>query len=498
MFHSSFRFLTYLVYASSAVTSLSVQLPSRSEDKCDALYGVDTPTGNPSNCTTPTKFFKQLVHHDSSSNETFLQQYQVIDQFFKPRGPILYYQGQESDYFPCGEQEAMYQFANETGGMVVVLQHRYFGSSVPFGLNSSTNVNWTAHDLRAMSLENNQMDAVTFVEWIKKSHPGASKSKAIGFGGSYPGLLVTLLRVNHPDTFYGTVAYAAPTNLDSSTKSKFATAWGDTNSRILRDIDAAMARKIGAAFTWLRARMAAKDFSAVTQALQLCYPPTSPADLPKVLDFALAGFMRPVQQNDPHFNSLPNLIKGVNAANTSADVLSAAQTAYKMLDSSTACTNWNYTLREYQANKEAGLAFTYLRCNQLPYPDAFASPSSLFGPIPPNMDYPSTQDPICRGIFNKPALIGGPNYVKKLGLDDANLAKTERLIISYGSWDPVSGLSTLGWHTAGDSVMKSRVIFVTGGGHGKESVMALPGESDAITLARKSELESIKEWLGMV
>ena len=244
--------------------------------------------------------------------------------------------------------------------------------------------------------------------------------------------------------------------------------------------------------------MATKDFSVVAKALQLCYPPTSPADLPKILDRALSSVNRPVQQNDPFNNyTFPTFMKLVAAANDSTEVLSAAQKISRVLSGDTSCTNWNYTLRQYQFHNEAGLPFTYLHCFQVPFPDAFASASSVFGAIPPNLNYPSTQDPICRGIFNKPALIGGPEYVKKLGLDDANLAKTERLIMSYGTWDPVSGMSALGWHTGGDSVMKSRTLWVTGAGHGKEILMSVPTETDAIATARKSELESIKEWIGM-
>lgn len=79
-----------------------------------ALKGVDMPTGNPMNCTTPTKFFRQLTTHDHPApytpelsadltpTDTFLQQYQVISDFFEPGGPILFFQGAE-DPLQCSE-----------------------------------------------------------------------------------------------------------------------------------------------------------------------------------------------------------------------------------------------------------------------------------------------------------------------------------------------------------------------------------------------------------
>lgn len=64
--------------------SHSTPLNAISSDDGKILKGVDTPTGNPANCPTPSKYFRQLVNHTdkngtTSKPDTFLQQYQVID-----------------------------------------------------------------------------------------------------------------------------------------------------------------------------------------------------------------------------------------------------------------------------------------------------------------------------------------------------------------------------------------------------------------------------------
>lgn len=54
------------------------------------------------------------------------------------------------------------------------------------------------------------MDAVTFVNHVKSTVPGAKNSKVIVSGGSYGGFLATVLKTNHPDVFYGSIPYAPP------------------------------------------------------------------------------------------------------------------------------------------------------------------------------------------------------------------------------------------------------------------------------------------------
>lgn len=53
------------------------------------------------NCSPATKTFEQKVDHIGDSNEVFQQQYQVIDEYFHPGGPILFYQGGETTDMIC-------------------------------------------------------------------------------------------------------------------------------------------------------------------------------------------------------------------------------------------------------------------------------------------------------------------------------------------------------------------------------------------------------------
>ncbi len=61
--------------------------------------------------------------------------------------------------------------------MTAVLEHRYFGESLPFENNS-----FTAKNFRYFTLENVMADAVSFVDFVKTNVTGATYSVV---GGTY-------------------------------------------------------------------------------------------------------------------------------------------------------------------------------------------------------------------------------------------------------------------------------------------------------------------------
>ena len=69
-------------------------------------------------------------------------------------------------------------FAQQLGGMSVSLEHRYFGLSLPFGNDSYTNDNF-----QFLTLDNVMADAVSFVEMLQSTFPGAKDSKCIVSSG---------------------------------------------------------------------------------------------------------------------------------------------------------------------------------------------------------------------------------------------------------------------------------------------------------------------------
>lgn len=145
----------------------------------------NTSTSNPAGCISGTEFFPQRINHsssDTSDKNTFLQQYEVYDKSFIPGGPIFYWQNPEFPY-ACINRTSGPAWVDKLGGMVISLEERYYGLSVPYGLNGSEISTWTNEDFRALTLDDSLMDAVTFTEWIRCNYPGAKDSKVIVYGG---------------------------------------------------------------------------------------------------------------------------------------------------------------------------------------------------------------------------------------------------------------------------------------------------------------------------
>jgi dipeptidyl-peptidase-2 len=115
-------------------------------------------------------------------NATFHQQFQVFDSYFKPGGPIIFIQGTENANWNCLEVLSGPASAKELGALLVGLEHRYFGISVPNGLNYTERATWPVALLKPLTLDNVLLDAVAFVDWIKRKY-NCENCKVISISG---------------------------------------------------------------------------------------------------------------------------------------------------------------------------------------------------------------------------------------------------------------------------------------------------------------------------
>lgn len=168
--------------------------------------------------------FTQNIDHFGKRNGTFQQKYNLVTDFFKPGGPIFFYQGEEQVYMDCVDTSIGYSWAQETNGIAVILEHRYFGQSAPF---NATDPATQQAEFQYLTLDNVMADAANFLSYLKKNVTGAEDSKVIVFSGmflpvrlmshflicrpgSYGGFLSTVFRQNMPDTIFGAIASAPP------------------------------------------------------------------------------------------------------------------------------------------------------------------------------------------------------------------------------------------------------------------------------------------------
>ena len=81
-------------------------------------------------------FWTDLDHFDSEGKSTkFQMRYLVDDTYWDPEtGPILFYAGNEGDIYSFYDNTGFMTqtIANETKGLIVFAEHRYFGVSYPY------------------------------------------------------------------------------------------------------------------------------------------------------------------------------------------------------------------------------------------------------------------------------------------------------------------------------------------------------------------------------
>lgn len=97
----------------------------------------------------------------------------------------------------------MWEISREFEALVVFAEHRYYGESMPYGMNSFD-------DKLKLSYLTSQQAMADFVDLIKYLRNGALSvgrrpNPVFAFGGSYGGMLAAWFRIKYPATVEGLV-----------------------------------------------------------------------------------------------------------------------------------------------------------------------------------------------------------------------------------------------------------------------------------------------------
>lgn len=84
--------------------------------------------------TFPQYNFSQPLDHSEHIGFPFNQRYWVSDRYYKPGGPVIVLDSGESsgtERLPYLQQGIVDILTNATGGLGIILEHRYYGASIP-------------------------------------------------------------------------------------------------------------------------------------------------------------------------------------------------------------------------------------------------------------------------------------------------------------------------------------------------------------------------------
>ncbi|KAI0404413.1 serine carboxypeptidase S28 [Xylaria palmicola] len=147
--------------------------------------------------------FDQLLDHNDPEKGTFKQRYWWNAEYYKENGPIF--------LFNPGENDASYSigylendtlpgyYAQQFDGAVILLEHRYWGESIPFKVT-------TAETLQYLNLPNSISDLTYFAknvdcEFCEGGTCNSDENPWVLIGGSYSGALAAWTSQLDPDTF---------------------------------------------------------------------------------------------------------------------------------------------------------------------------------------------------------------------------------------------------------------------------------------------------------
>ncbi|KAF8073998.1 serine carboxypeptidase S28-domain-containing protein [Lyophyllum atratum] len=179
------------------------------------LQGSEGPQGVLAVTDFPARWFEQPLDHFSKTNHTFRQRYWVNDRHYVAGagGPVIVLDGGETsgeDRLPFLDTGIVDILTKATGGMGVVLEHRYYaGASIPVE-------NFTTDSLRWLDNEQAAADSANFMANVKfdgiDEDLTSPNTPWIYYGGSYAGARAAHMKVLYPELVYGSIASSAVTH----------------------------------------------------------------------------------------------------------------------------------------------------------------------------------------------------------------------------------------------------------------------------------------------
>ncbi|KAI7889127.1 serine carboxypeptidase S28-domain-containing protein, partial [Mucor mucedo] len=155
-------------------------------------------------------FFMKMPmdHFDETNSKNFNNRFWANTDHYKSKGPLILYNVGESaadDSAILVIYSAMAQLAEKLNGVVVVMEHRFYGASGPN--------NHTKEDLLTFNVKQSIADMAYLAKHIKFHNvniPMVPQTKVIVYGCSYSGALAAWAKDTYPDLFFAAVSSSAP------------------------------------------------------------------------------------------------------------------------------------------------------------------------------------------------------------------------------------------------------------------------------------------------
>ncbi|CAG9860284.1 unnamed protein product [Phyllotreta striolata] len=162
--------------------------------------------------TLKTKYLDvPLDHFSSLPNVTFKLRYLINADHYVRNGPIFVFTGGQCNIETSAENTGfLFDVAPHFNALVVFIEHRYYGKSLPF-----VNISYTNYEqMKYLTVAQVLQDYALVIEALRKtyiSHANYTKTEnIIAFGSYYGGMLASWLRMKYPFAVKGSIASSVP------------------------------------------------------------------------------------------------------------------------------------------------------------------------------------------------------------------------------------------------------------------------------------------------
>ncbi|GAU48315.1 hypothetical protein TSUD_405330 [Trifolium subterraneum] len=424
-----------------------------------------------------TYFYDQILDHFDYVPESytiFKQRYFVNFKYWggaNSSAPILVCLGDEQEMEPylgfMDDNAASFQ------ALLVYIEHRYYGRSVPFeSMEAYKNTSTLGYFNSAQALADYAAVLIHLKDTLQ-----AQMSPLIVIGGSYGGMLATWFRLKYPHIAIGALASSAPLlYFDKITPQ---TAYFDV---VARDFKAASK----SCYKFIRSSWSGIDhlasqpsgLSMLSKRFNSCYPLEKSDELK---DYLFSIYISTAQYN---YSAVMVICEGIDGAAFGSDILSRIYGGVVAYHGSNTCT---VNSDKYTPVEETFYGWGWQRCSEMVMPIGIGK-SSLFPPKPFNFTSFAAQCKKDYGVSPRPHWVttyyGGQNIKLVLKRFASNI------IFSNGLRDPYSSGGVL--NNLSDSLI---ALSTVNGSHAMDLDPANENDPEWLVDQRKKEVDIIHGWI---
>ncbi|XP_062108438.1 uncharacterized protein LOC133819252 [Humulus lupulus] len=435
-----------------------------------------------------TFFYNQTLDHFNYRPESysiFQQRYVVNSKYWggpNSNAPIFAYLGAEA---PIDGDISDIGFINENAphfkALIVFIEHRYYGKSVPYGSRKEALNN--ASTLGYFNSAQALADYAEILLHVKKTYQ-ASYSPIIVIGASYGGMLASWFRLKYPHVALGALASSAPIlYFDDITPQN---AYFSIVSKDFREASESCYQTILKSWSEIdKVAAMAGGLSILSKKFNTCRPLESSSEL--------MNYLAGVYTSAAQYNSPPNYPVSIVCGGIDGIKNNNNNNNYSIIDQIFSGLSAYLTNRSCYVNKPQNLTETdegwdWQTCSEMVFPIGIGN-DTMFGEAEPF----DLQDFIkgCKDYYGVPPR---PHWVTTYygGHDIKLILKRfgSNIIFSNGLRDPYSSGGVL--ENISDSIL---AIKTTNGSHCLDILPSETSDPDWLVKQREIEIKIIKKWI---